>query len=785
MIRYLLSLIVLQFFFLPLLPAQELGIGEWRDHLPYNSTLSVTGGDNKIFCASSTSIFYFDKNDNSLNRLTRVNGLSDIGIARIEFNTSSNSLLVAYQNTNLDIVEGTTIYNMPDILNSTAITPEERTINNMMSIGDLAYLSCGFGVVVVNIRKKEIVDTWYIGPNGDHLQVFDLTVNDTAFIAATEHGIYYADKENPNLAFFGSWSQDETVPIKDASYRFITNNAGIIYASKEGEGWGTDSIIVHYENAWHYRMDIFPAAVISGLKTFDNKIYISFGYYLIVYDENLNEINHLWSYFEGTPNPRDVYLDNSTLWIADGQYGLIRENNIYDYTKMVPNGPESADVYSMSIQGEDLWVVPGGCNLSWGNLWKRASIGSFTGGSWNTISYTSEGAQALDTVHDFVCVAVNPLNTSQVFAGSWDRGLAQFTNQNLDTIYTPENSSLEYKLNQGPPTCKVGGVAFDQSGNLWVVNSGANNILSVRVNDGSVLGEWRSFYLGSQSTGKDIGDLIIDQSGQKWIMWRADHSIIVFNDNNTPLDPSDDHAKTLSNAQNNGAIPGSKVLSLACDKDGEVWVGTDEGIAVFYSPENVFENVNFDSQRILIPRNDGTGLADILLEFESISAIAVDGGNNKWIGTERSGVYKISADGLTELEHFTSENSPLFSDNITSIAINDKTGEVFFGTALGVISYKSTGTGGGTTNNGVYAYPNPVRPNYAGPIAINGLVNNASVKITNINGSLVYSTRAEGGQAIWYGTNFGGSRAQSGVYLVFITNDDGSETMVTKILLIN
>ncbi|MEZ5083588.1 MAG: T9SS type A sorting domain-containing protein [Bacteroidales bacterium] len=355
----------------------------------------------------------------------------------------------------------------------------------------------------------------------------------------------------------------------------------------------------------------------------------------------------------------------------------------------------------------------------------------------------------------------------------------------MKTLYTPDNSSLEYDMVLGAPTVKIGGLIFDPQGNLWVTNSSANRILSVRVNDGTEFGEWESFYLGSKSSGKDIGELIVDEIGQNWILWR-DHSIIVFNDNNTPLDPADDlPAKYLTGAQNNGNLPGSIIFSLASDLDGEIWIGTDEGIAVIYSPENVFTNSNYDAQRILIPRNDGSGLADILLEFETITAIAVDGKNNKWIGTDKSGVFQVSPDGTDELQHFTTENSPLLSNNITTIDINQKTGEVFFGTANGLISFKSTATEGGTTNSGVYAYPNPVRPGYSGPIAIKGLVNNADFKITNVSGSLVYSGRAEGGQAIWDGKNFSGSKAQSGVYLVFISNDDGKETMVTKILLIN
>jgi hypothetical protein len=278
--------------------------------------------------------------------------------------------------------------------------------------------------------------------------------------------------------------------------------------------------------------------------------------------------------------------------------------------------------------------------------------------------------------------------------------------------------------------------------------------------------------------------MIIDSYGQKWILWR-EHSIVVFNDNGTPKDPSDDQVKHLSSAQGNGNLPGSKIFSIAEDLDGEIWIGSDEGVAVIYAPENVFTQFNFDAQRILIPRNDGTGLADILLEFETITDIQIDGNNDKWIGTDRSGVYQISEDGLVEKNHFTTDNSPLYSNNITSLAINGETGEVFMGTASGIISYKGTAVDGGTTNNEVYAYPNPVRPDYTGPVAIKGLVSNADFKITDVSGNLIYNGRAEGGQAIWNGTNFSGQRAQSGVYLVFVTDDTGDETLVTKILFMN
>lgn len=765
------------------LTGQEVGIGEWRDHLPYVSGQSVTVGDGKIYCATPYSIFYLDKEDNSLNRITTIQGLNDVGVGIIGYNDPLNTLVIAYSNTNIDLIKGNTIINMADILNSSAVTPEEKTINGLMFIDDLAYLSCGFGIVVLDLDKEEVMDTYYIGPDGTHLQVFSLTYNETTFIAATEEGIYTADRDDPNLAFFGAWSKDLSIPEPDATYNHIANNAGTIYVNRYNPEFRLDQVYYLRDGTWQTDSANFSDEDVISMRSFDNDLYVSYSYYMKVFDVDHNLIKTVWTYYSDGPRIQDMDVEGNKLWMADDRYGLVKEENqVFEF--YTPNGPKTADVFDMDIAGGQLWIAAGGRNLSWGNLWNSGSVSSYVDGFWNTIDENYEGAGALDSIYDVLAVCVNPFDTRQVFAGSWFRGMVEVSNEEYQVLYTPDNSSLGYKANEGPPVCKVGGICYDAQGNLWMTNSGAVDILSVRVNDGASGYDWRSFYLGSQSSGKDIGQMIIDSYGQKWILWR-EHSIIVFNDNGTPKDPSDDQVKHLSSAQGNGNLPGSKIFSITEDLDGEIWIGSDEGIAVIYAPENVFSQFNFDAQRILIPRNDGTGLADILLEFETITDIQVDGNNDKWIGTDRSGVYQISEDGLVEKNHFTTDNSPLYSNNITSLAINGQTGEVFIGTASGIISYKGTAVEGGPTNSEVYAYPNPVRPDYTGPVAIRGLVNNADFKITDVNGNLIYNGRAEGGQAIWNGTNFSGQRAQSGVYLVFVTDDTGDNTLVTKILFMN
>jgi len=782
--KQLLTLFAFQYVFFSALFSQNIGIGEWRDHLPYSSTISVANSDGIIYCATPYSLFYFDISDNVLTRMTKISGLSDIGISRIAFNDATNSLVIGYTNTNLDFIKGNDIVNMSDIYNSVAIPPGEKELYNIRFIDNLAYICCGYGITVINIDDEEVLDTYYLGLNGAHVAVYDLTFNDTAFFAATGDGIYTADIDSPNLSYFESWTKDETVPFPDAVYNQIQFNDGYIYTNKHSDQWDNDTIIYYDGTQWKYNMDIFSSNDVFSLKSIENILYVSYRYSIRTYKGEAELSSSIWTYGNGvSPDVRDITVYGSKLWIADARNGLVRQNDLYDYTFMYPNGPINIDVFASSSADGVLWTVPGGRGPSWENIWKRASASSFIGNEWNT--YDRKNIPAFDTAHDMVSVGVNPANPNNTFTGSWSRGLYEFMNGELVRIYTPENSSLQYNLVEGMPVVKVGGIAFDEYNNLWVSNSGVNNVLSVRIPGSSPEGSWRSFYVGSGSSGKDIGALIIDSYEQKWMLMRDNASLLVYNDNGTITDPTDDKYKKLSSSTGNGAIPGSKVYSIASDLDGEVWIGTDEGPAVFYSPENVFSNYNFDAQQILIPRNDGTNNADILLVTETITAIAIDGANNKWIGTSNSGVYQLSPDGQKELHHFTAESSPLFSNSISSISIDQATGEVFIGTAKGLISYKSTATGGGPANSDVYAYPNPVRPGYAGVIAIKGLVSDADFKITDINGNLIYSGTAEGGQAIWDGNNFDGRRAQTGVYLVFASNSDGAETIVTKILFVN
>lgn len=751
--------------------AQDLGIGQWRDHLPYNKAISIAVGDDRAYAATANSIYYFDKTDNSIGRRNKVNGLSDVGISCIAYSNEENTLVIAYTNTNIDLIKNDEVINIPDIKRKQILG--NKTINRILVSGKFAYLSCGFGIVVLDIEREEIHDTYYIGPLGTQISVFSLTKgDDNRFYAATEKGIYSADA-NSNLAFYDNWEKDLTLPAPDNKFNLIASFGGNIYANSTNGAWDRDTLYVKKSSGWEYfnpnnHSNRTSMNVSNGFLLTCNYLTVE-----VFRPDGTTETTY-YSYNPGNIRPNDARYDEAgNIWIADNDKGLWMIDNTFVGQQYLINGPISSQVAAMDVSGTSVWAVPGGRNASFGNLYTPAQYYTFEDETWS--SFNQLNTPVFANLRDLLCIAADPLDDNHAFIGSWGYGFIEINDGAIVNTFDPTNSSLQYSIN-ADDMIFVGGVAYDASHNLWVTNSTAPNILSVM----KANGEWKSFNLGTYGTAVDVGGVTIDKSNQKWMQMR-DLSLIVFNDNNTIDNTADDQVRKLTNASGNGDLPGNGIASLAVDMDGQLWIGSDQGVAVIYSPENVFEGGNFDAQVVMIEEE---GFLHPLLETEAVTAIAVNGNNEKWMGTDKSGVFLMSADGSKEIHHFTEENSPLLSNSITSIRVASD-GEVFFGTANGIVSYKDASQPPAAELDSVYVYPNPVREDYTGPIAITNLVSESSVKITDVNGNLVWETMAEGGRVVWDGNDLDGDRVRTGVYLVFITNSDGSKTSVAKLLFIH
>jgi hypothetical protein len=230
-----------------------------------------------------------------------------------------------------------------------------------------------------------------------------------------------------------------------------------------------------------------------------------------------------------------------------------------------------------------------------------------------------------------------------------------------------------------------------------------------------------------------------------------------------------------------GNLPANNVSGIVKDKNGFIWIGTDDGIAVIQCPQNVFSSQGCDA---VLPVVTQGGFNQYLFKGEQVQSIAVDGADRKWVAT-KNGAFLISREGDKVIYRFTETNSPLLSNDVRGVTIDGRTGEVFFATVNGICSFRSTATEGGETNSNVLVFPHPVPPGYSGTIAIRGLVNNALVKITELDGRLVYQARASGGQAVWDGRDYKGRRIAAGVYLVLISEEGRKENFATKIVFIS
>ncbi len=762
-------IIVFLILFINIYSYSQIAIGQWRDHFSYRQAFHLAETSDKIFCSGQKGLFAITKEGKEKERLSKVTGLSDVGITAIKGDNINDIVVIGYENANIDVITNDKIINVSDIKNK--LITGEKKINDIEIYNGSAYLSCSFGIVVLDLTKYEIKDTYYIGLNGNHTEVYQVTTDSTYLYAATEQGIFKADLSSTNLSDFENWKRFDFIPNYTKKFNSVVYFNKSLIAVYDDNNYNADT--VYKITGTNYTILDSSLKQVSKASFSNNRLFVFSSYFLREFVDTTSY--PLYGYYNNESYPLDAIYENNRTWIADYKNGLIVFEAYYKTIKM--NGPYSDKIASLDALNGVVWGAGGGTDVSLTNLWNKAMIYSFQNQEW--LNFTDKDYSELLNKFDFVDIAIDPTDETHVFASSWGNGIIEFKNNAIINLYNDSNSTLQNAQTSGPYV-RVGGIKVDKNKNLWAVNTGVNNAISVKEPDGT----WTSFSYGSYISFAEMGKFIITQDNTKWILLLRGKGMFAFNENNTIDDVSDDKYIKFNITDEYGKIITNEVYSIAEDLDGIIWIGTNKGIVLYQNPANVFSGDNFYAQQILIPRNDGSDLADILLETETITAIAVDGANRKWIGTLNSGVYLISPDGQEQICHFDVDNSPLISNYITSIAIDGSTGEVFFGTANGIISYKSTATDGAEQFKKVYAYPNPVKPGYEGVITIKGLVTNSNVKITDVSGNLVYETTAFGGQAIWYGKDLSGNKVNSGVYLAFCTNEDGSETFVTKILFI-
>ena len=734
--------------------AQSLRVGEWRDHLSYKYAYDVCEAGSSIYVSTDRALFEYNTADNSIERLNTLNRLSDTGVSSIE--GAENTLIVAYENGNIDLIRGNSTVNLPDIKRASLIA--DKRVNHINIDNNIAYLSCGFGIVVIDIVREEVKDTYFIGELGVQTNVLSTSMAHNSIYAATNKGLYRADISHPNLANYQAW---EKLSVHTQSrVDLLESFNGLLFVNLHGEEYNTDTLYHFDGNNWV----VFEQESSNvSLKASAQKLVLSRRFSVSVYNQDLNSTHYLSSgefNIDKIDFNSAIFTDKDEFWIADKYNGLLHNDGDF-FESIKPAGPFLSDGGQIINFEDEILVAHGAKNENWDPNWHKSELSTLKKDDWTT-SNTLINADFIDVV------AVNKIGPATYLA-SFNKGLAKMTGLNLDVIYDETNSSLQKRAIYDD-WIEIGAIQFDSEGNLWCTNSQTYEPLSVKYTNE----EWESFSLGGGvAETQDVAKLLIDKNDQKWVQLK-NNGLVVFDERRQGT-----KTRKLTNSENSGNLASNRVYSFAEDLEGEIWIGTDNGVSVFYDSNAIFKGEN--ASQVIVTLGEYNSY---LLEGQQINDIEIDGANRKWFATNNSGVVVTSENGTEEIHHFTSENSPLFSNKVIDIEMNDVTGEVFFATEKGIISLRSGSTLGNSDFSEVLVFPNPVKPHYDGPITIKGLITDAVVKITDISGNLIYETVALGGQAVWDGKSFDGQKAHTGVYLVFCSNQDGTISHVTKLLFV-
>ncbi len=762
----------------------------WNDHFSYRNALGVAETDNYVATYSEMGLMLFDKRTSELETISRVNGLSDIGISALQA-LSDDRFIVGYANGNIDIVFEDAVANIPDF--KLKQLQGTKQINHFYVHDSKVYCSTDYALVVIDPVKREVSDTYFLGQNAESLTIYQTVVEGDFIYAATERGLLRAELSDPLIVYDKAWTliSSSNRPCVGVNYHGGVLVAVTLYQGNYTVQKGSVGQWTFLLNSGTYRsMDVFAGKLVISLLS-----------RVSIYDENFSIESEFAKYsFGGNLAVQGARYSSyeDAYFMADKNYGLVKVVSSADDVSYVANGPYSNNSFYLHATRQGVYSSAGGITADYNNLDRTIEYSFFDTKKNNWSAYKSPIASSAKSSRDLLRICSSKTNDADVYMSSWGGGIYEVQGTDSITHYGEREDGLHDIYPDDRMYVRVGGIASDSEGNIWMSNSSVDNGIVVKSND-----RWYQFDYATTKSLHSTGQILITKDDYVWIpipmFWVGDRQgIMVINTNGTLLDDADDEYKSGAPAgyggdkrnvgklrlwdENRNEIT-RVVLSMAEDKNGYIWLGTDKGVLVYYRPWAIFSEEYPVASRIKVPRSDGSNLADYLLEKERISSIAVDGANRKWIGTEGAGLYLVSEDGLKTYHTFNTANSPLPSNSITSITISPVNGEVFVGTAKGIVSYKARATEGTSSFEKIYAYPNPVREDFTGEITITGLMQNSIVKITTVSGKLVHQTKSLGGNAYWDGENLRGEKVKTGVYLIYVSGENGEQSGMQKLLI--
>jgi len=703
------------------LASQNIPIETWRNHFSYSNIQHITSSDQNIICAAENGIFYINKTDRSINLLSKIDGLSDVGASDIVYDRSSGSLVIAYPSGLIDIFrEGNTI-TVSAIYESLLVG--DKSIKDIEVRNDRIYASNGFGIIVINLINGEIIENFQsIGIGATDVEAFETASNSDYLVAITTGGLQFGFL-NQNLLDYNNWKALDTDVNSYSNLTFINDESL--------------AVIVNDTSIYSYNLKAFTKSLLYSSPSVITDIEIVDGELYLLSNNTSYSLNN-GSLTSQTTFDKDINIlfYDEQLWYGSKSIGLL-DNSL---TSFYPNGPLKDVITKIAFVKGSVFALYGPNVENYESGHDGQGYDVFDNSNWSNIIIPGiDNLTDIESFQDNIYVAsasdgVMNITTNEKIA------ISQSSSSNLTSISSLNSSDQLYI------TC------FDHQTPLITMDE-----------EGTLTPYQSDYTITSFPT-----DVQISERETIWLIRSAlDGGGII------TLELGDDQFRVINT---NDGLASNLVNNVALSLSDEAWIATGSGLVSYNDASFIFDNTE------AIPAYfDG----EELFNSVNVTALAVDGGNRIWVGTENQGIWVFDSNFSQLAYRFTFLNSVLPSNSIKQFAYNSENGEMFISTDKGLSSFRSNSSLAQAVHSHVNIFPNPVRPGYQGKVGVTGLVNNASVKITDVNGKLMKELNTNGGTVSWDLTDYNNRRVSSGIYILFSSNSTGDETYIGKLAIVN
>lgn len=752
----------------------QLATFDWRIHVSYTKPSAIASDGNRVLCSFKNGILAYDVEDNEIETWSYANYLSDVEISYVSYDKLSKSFWIGYNNGNIDVLKGNTITNIPYL--KLANTIGSKKINSFTANGNFVYAVADFGILMIDPNKNEIRETFYTNQNGNrNLQLAFL--NDSIY-TLTPNNVYVAAANNPILTDYGQWQSIPSLTLDSSSTynsMVVWNNQLVLGRTKDNN----EAVPLTFYNNGVIPSPIQQEFELANLTVIEDNLYVSERYGISIFDKNYAHLENFFQYeFGGIPSTVGVVKNKDRFYLADNDYGLVKFRNNWDNQKLTPQGPADSRFYHAKGKKGKMLFSAGVIN-KYGPAYSRTGSYILDNEEWTFFGHKNRPELKNDVLWDFNSADVHPKDAKKIAIAGAGQEYCLFLLEDgeITAKYGLSNSILEHFLDNDSLVC-ITDVQYDKKGNLWMLNAFGNYPLKVLTADGL----FYQFNTGSSTRRTYVDKLRIDEKGNPWFVIDG-KGICGYFTNGTIEDASDDNFKILNTGDFSGALPSNDVTDILVTKDGKFWIVTAEGFSILNNPPSVQDATsgNYNTYRPKVQFGENT---EYFFGETYITCGIVDGGNRKWVGTMDAGLYCLAEDGYSIIHQFDKNNSRLISNTILDLALNDKTGELFVVTELGLESIRIDASEGSADYKDVIVFPNPVTPEYSGVVTIQGIKTDSDVKITDVAGNLVYRTTSNGGTAVWDGKKVNGDEVASGVYLIWTAPKKGKGHKVGSVTVI-